>query len=106
MPLLIPVFSPATGTWGGLTRVIAVAEAARQAGHQVAFCASGYLLTSLKQRGFAVYPIPQATMFGLPARLSKIIERRSQQARLPVRPGRDFGNIWFVLFLWRGNSSH
>jgi hypothetical protein len=33
MRLLIPVFSPATGTWGGLTRVIAVAEAAKQAGH-------------------------------------------------------------------------
>jgi UDP:flavonoid glycosyltransferase YjiC (YdhE family) len=84
---------------GGLTRVIAVAEAARQAGHRVAFCASGYLLTLLKQRGFVVYPVPQATMFGLPGRLSQIIERRSQQAILPIKPGRDFGNIWFVLFL-------
>ncbi len=99
MHLLIPVFSPVTGTWGGLTRVIAVAEAARQAGHEVAFCASSYLLPSLKQRGFAVYPVTQATLFGLPARLSKIIERRSQQAILPIKPGRDFGNIWFVLFL-------
>jgi hypothetical protein len=96
---LNPFILAGHGTWGGLTRVIAVAEAARQAGHQVAFCASGYLSTSLKQRGFAVYPVPQATMFGLPAPLSRIIERRSQQAVLPVKPGRDFGNIWFVLFL-------
>lgn len=99
MKLLIPLFSPATGTWGGLTRVIAVAEAARQADHQVAFGASGYLLTLLRQRGFEVYSVPQATMLGLPARFSQIIQRRSQQAILPVRPGRDFGNIWFVLFL-------
>lgn len=99
MNLLIPLFSPATGTWGGLTRVIAVAEAARQSGHQVAFCAGGYLSTTLKQRDFAVYPVPQATMFGLPPRFSQIIERRSQYATLPVKPGHDFGNIWFVLFL-------
>jgi UDP:flavonoid glycosyltransferase YjiC (YdhE family) len=99
MNLLIPLFSPATGTWGGLTRVIAIAEAAQQSGHQVAFCASGYLSHSLKQRGFAVYPVPPATMFGLPTPLSRIVEKRSQQARLPVKPGKDFGNIWFVLFL-------
>ena len=99
MNLLIPLFSPATGTWGGLTRVIAVAEAARQSGHQVAFCATGYLSAALRQRGFAVYPIPPTTMFGLPTRLSRMIERRSQQAVLPIKPGRDFGNIWFVLFL-------
>ena len=99
MNLLIPLFSPATGTWGGLTRVIAIAEAAQQSGHRVAFCASGYLSNSLKQRGFVVYPIPPTTMFGLPAPLSRIIEKRSQQARLPIKPGYDFGNIWFVLFL-------
>jgi len=99
MNLLIPLYSPATETWGGLTRVIAIAEAARQSGHRVAFCASGYLSHSLKQRGFVVYPVPPATMFGLPAPLSRIIEKRSQQTRLPVKQGQDFGNIWFVLFL-------
>lgn len=99
MRILIPVFSPATGTWGGLTRVVAVAEAAQQAGHQVAFCASGYLFSTLKTRDFRVYPAPASTMFGLPAPLSRLLERRSQQAALPVRPGRDFGNIWFVLLL-------
>lgn len=99
MKLLIPLFSPATGTWGGLTRVIAVADAARQSGHQVAFCASGNLSTSLKQRGFVVYAVPPATMFGLPPTLSRIVERRAKRAVLPVKSGRDFGNIWFVLFL-------
>lgn len=99
MNLLIPVFSPATGTWGGLTRVIAVAQAAQQAGHRVAFCASGYLSSTLKDRGFTVFPIPGMTMLGLPPTLSRKLENRSQQAALPVKPGRDFGNIWFVLFI-------
>lgn len=47
MRLLIPVFSPVMGTWGGLIRVLAVAEAALAAGHDVAFGASGYLEESL-----------------------------------------------------------
>lgn len=33
MRLLIPLFPPPTGTWGGLTRVIAIAKAAGDAGH-------------------------------------------------------------------------
>lgn len=99
MHLLIPVFSPATGTWGGLTRVIAIAQAAQQAGHLVAFCASGDLLSTLKQRGFTVYPTPSSTLLGLPAPLSRVLEKRSQQVTPPVKPGRDFGNIWFVLLL-------
>lgn len=99
MKLLIPVFSPATGTWGGLTRVIAIAQAAKEAGHQVAFCASGHLLLTLQQRGFTVYPTPSTTLFGLPVPLSKILEKRSQQVTLPIRPRRDFGNIWLVLLI-------
>jgi UDP:flavonoid glycosyltransferase YjiC (YdhE family) len=99
MKLLIPLFSPATGTWGGLTRVIAIADAARRAGHPVAFCAAGYLEASLRQRGYPVFPIPPTTMFGLPAPLSRWIERRSQRVSLPVKPGRSIGSIWFVLAL-------
>lgn len=97
MRLLIPLFSPTTGTWGGLTRVIAVAEAAQKAGHTVAFCAAGSLLAALQKRGFKVYPMPPTTFLGLPQAISRRIERRSQQTSLPVRPGRDFGNIWLVL---------
>ena len=44
MRLLIPLFSPGTATYGGVTRAIAIAEAASAAGHQVAFCASGPVL--------------------------------------------------------------
>jgi UDP:flavonoid glycosyltransferase YjiC (YdhE family) len=99
MNWLIPLFSPATGTWGGLTRIIAVAEAAQQAGHQVAFCASGSLEASLRKRGYRVYGTPASTFFGLPGPISHRIEARSQSASLPVKPGRDFGNIWLVLVM-------
>src|SRR5512146_1706534 len=99
MRLLVPLFSPATGTWGGLTRVIAVADAAQAAGHKVAFCASGYLEADLRRRGYQVYATPPTTMLGLPSSISRLVEKRSQRARLPIRPGRDFGSIWFVLVL-------
>jgi hypothetical protein len=97
MRLLIPVFSPATGTWGGLTRVLAIAEAAERAGHPVAFCASGYVERTLRRRGYTVYSTPPSTMLGLPAFMSRILERRSQRASIPVKPGRSFGNMWLVL---------
>ncbi|HJW90334.1 MAG TPA: nucleotide disphospho-sugar-binding domain-containing protein [Anaerolineales bacterium] len=97
MRLLIPVFSPATGTWGGLTRVVAIGEAAARAGHRFAFCASGYLQTALRQRGYQVYALPATTMFGLPAPLSRLLEKRSQMVSPPVRPGKSIGDIWFVL---------
>ena len=99
MRLLIPLFSPATGTWGGLTRVTAVADAARAAGHEVACCASGYLAKTLKGRGYRVYETPATTMFGLPGPLSRALERRSQRITLPVRSGRSIGNIWLVLMV-------
>ena len=70
MRLLIPLFSPATGTWGGLTRALALAQAARQAGHSVAFCASGYIEKTLHEAGFQVYSTPAPTQLGLPAPLS------------------------------------
>ena len=97
MRLLIPLFSPATGTWGGLTRGIAVAEAARDAGHAVAFCASGYLQGVLADRGYRVFSIPSATMLGLPPSLSRIIEKRAPRATPPVRPGKSIGSVWLVL---------
>jgi UDP:flavonoid glycosyltransferase YjiC (YdhE family) len=99
MNLLISLFSPATGTWGGITRGVAVAEAARNAGHKVAFCAAGYVADTLQQRGYTVYAMPQSTMLGLPAPLSRLMERRSQRASIPVKPGKSIGNIWLVLWL-------
>jgi UDP:flavonoid glycosyltransferase YjiC (YdhE family) len=99
MKLLIPLFSPATGTWGGLTRVLAIADAAKSAGHSVAFCASGSLEKSLVQHGYLVYSMPEPTMFGLPKPISRIIEKRSQRASIPVKPGKAVGSIWLVLAL-------
>ena len=99
MRLLIPVFSPATGTWGGLTRSLAIAEAAQKAGHAVAFCASGTLEKTLLQRGFQVYSMPRPTMFGLPEWMSNIMARRSQRMAIPVKPGRSVGSIWLVMTL-------
>jgi hypothetical protein len=55
MRLLIWLFSAATGTWGGLTRAVVVAEAAEAAGHQVAFCASGSVADTIQQRGYRCY---------------------------------------------------
>jgi hypothetical protein len=97
MRLLIPLFSPATGTWGGLTRVTAIAEAATSIGHQVAFCASGYLEDALRSRDYEVYSMPSTTMLGLPKPLSRLLERRSQRVSIPVKPGKSIGNIWLVL---------
>ena len=66
MRLLIPVFSTG-GTWGGATRVVAITEAAKRAGHEVAFCASGELARTLRDHGYTVYDTPPSTMFGITA---------------------------------------
>lgn len=99
MKLLIPLFSPSTGTWGGLTRVLAVAEAAKQSGHQIAFCAAGYLEGALRNRGYKVYSMPSTTMLGLPKPLSRVLERRSQRMAIPVKPGKSIGSIWLVFWM-------
>lgn len=98
MRLLIPVFSPVLGTWGGLTRVVAMAEAAKAAGHDTAFCASGQLAFQLRRRGYRVFAMPSTSILGLPSGLSRILERRSRSLALAVRSGQDLGNIWTIFF--------
>jgi hypothetical protein len=97
--ILIPLFSPPTGSWGSLTRVIALGHEARARGHDVAFCASGYLADRLKKLEYKVYPIPETTMFGLPKPLSDLFAARSQDMAPPIPPGRSFGSIWLVLMM-------
>jgi UDP:flavonoid glycosyltransferase YjiC (YdhE family) len=97
MRLLIPLFSPTTGTWGSLTRVIAIATAAQEAGHAVAFCTSGYLAKALEKHRFKIYPIPESRRFGLPRPFSRRAMRRSQDAIPPLPPRRNVGNAWMVL---------
>jgi hypothetical protein len=96
MRLLIPMFLPPTGTWGGLTRVIAVADAALAAGHEVACCAAGALADDLDRRGYRVYRVPAPSMLGLPKPVSRRIERRSQRITPPMRR-RSIGSVWLVL---------
>jgi UDP:flavonoid glycosyltransferase YjiC (YdhE family) len=99
MKILVPLFSPSTGTWGGLTRVISIIEAAKESGHTIAICASGYLEETLRGRGFEVFSTPESTFLGLPKVISQRIEKRSQKTTLPVRPGKSIGSIWLVLMI-------
>jgi UDP:flavonoid glycosyltransferase YjiC (YdhE family) len=99
MRILVPVFSPATGTWGGLTRVVAFAQAAQGIGHQIAFVASGPLADDLRKHGYTVYAAPASTLLGLPRPVARIFERRSQRVTLPVRPGKSIGNLGLVYLL-------
>ena len=97
MNLLIPLFSPATGTWGGLSRAVAVAHAAEATGHRVAFCASGYLAANLRQRGYRVYTMPAPTVLGLPRFLAYPLARLLTTLDASAIVGRLLGSIWGVL---------
>jgi len=99
MRLLIPVFSPPIETWGGLTRSLALAEAAEAAGHQVAFCASGPQEAALRRRGRAVHSMPLPRVFGLPSSVSRALVKRSQRIVLPVRAGGQIGSLWSLLVM-------
>jgi hypothetical protein len=97
MRLLIPLFTPTTGTWGGLTRVIAVASAAQESGHEVAFCASGYLAKTLEKRHFKVYTVPEIGVFGLSRPFSRRAAHRPQDTTVAVPSRRGAGNSWLVM---------
>lgn len=99
MKWLLPIFSPPTGTYGGLTRVIAVAQAAQAAGHEVRFCAAGEQADTLQKHGFFVYEVPMPTMLGLPGPLSRVVGQIAPHVAPPVRSGRSIGDIWMVLYL-------
>jgi UDP:flavonoid glycosyltransferase YjiC (YdhE family) len=97
MRLLIPLFPPATGTLGGLARTIAIATAAQEAGHEVAACASGYLVKAFEKHRIKIYPVPENRRFSLPRPFSRRSVRRSQAALPPVPPTQANGNIWIVM---------
>lgn len=98
MNVLMPLFSPPTGTWGSLTRVMALAGKFREKNHDVAFCAAGFVAQTLRDKGFKVYEVPQPTILGLPRWLSGRISARAQNAAIPVREGKSVGNIWLLYF--------
>jgi UDP:flavonoid glycosyltransferase YjiC (YdhE family) len=99
MKILFLLFSPPTGTWGSLTRVLALAERASAEGDEIAFCASGVLAGRLRDFGYRVFDVPRSTMFGLPLPISRLMERKSQKIALPVKEGKAIGSVWFVLKL-------
>ncbi len=98
MNILMPLFSPSTGTWGSLTRLTALANKFITEGHIVAFCASGKMKESLTEKGFSVYSIPETTILGLPKWISDIFQKRAVNSSPPVREGKSFGNIWLLYF--------
>lgn len=97
MRLLVSLFSPAMGTYGGVTRGLAVAETARRQGHHVVFAAAGSVADALTRRGEQIVELPPATLFGLPAVLSRRIEDRSQNLAMPGQDGSSLGSLWRVL---------
>jgi UDP:flavonoid glycosyltransferase YjiC (YdhE family) len=99
MKWLIPIFCPPTGTYGGLTRVLAIAKAAQAAGHEVRFCAAGDQAAALRQFDHHVYDMPESTLFGLPKPLARAANAISQRVTPPVRGGKNIGDIWLVLFI-------
>ncbi|MGE5287310.1 MAG: hypothetical protein ACM3ML_08935, partial [Micromonosporaceae bacterium] len=79
MRLLIGLLSPLTGTFGGLTRGLAAAGAARGPGHEVAFAASGASVAALRERGERVHELPA------PIQRRQDRGRRSEPMRLTAR---------------------
>lgn len=99
MKWLLPIFSPPTGTYGGLTRVLAIAKAAQAAGHEVRFCAAGGQADTLRQHGLTVHDLPPAGLFGLPQPASRFLSQCMQRLTPPARVGKSIGDIWLILVL-------
>ena len=99
MKVLCIVFSPATGSFGSLTRVLALAREFMAKGHEVEFCASGLVKEIIAKKRFPVRAMPTPTLFGLPKPLSRILEKRSQKITLPGRSGKSAGSVWSIYFL-------
>jgi UDP:flavonoid glycosyltransferase YjiC (YdhE family) len=99
MKILIPLFSPAAGTWGSLTRTMAIAKYHQKKQDKVAFCASGFVADSLRAKGFEVYNMPEATFLGLPKFISKILVKFVENHAPPAKEGKTIGNIWLVYFM-------
>ncbi len=99
MKVLCIVFSPATGSFGSLTRVLALAREFSAKGHEVEFCATGHVKDLIERKKFPVRLMPEPTLFGLPRILSRIVEKRSQRIRIPFRDGKSAGSVWFVYYL-------
>ena len=99
MKILCIVFSPATGSFGSLTRLLALAREFSGKGHEVLFCASGFVGEMIAKKHFPVRTMPEPNLFGLPGIISRKLQKKSQHFRIPVRDGRVVGSVWFVYWL-------
>ncbi len=99
MKVLCIVFTPATGTLGSLTRVLALARAFVAKGHEVEFCAAGHARELIERKKFPVRIMPEASLLGLPRPLARTLERHAQSFTLPARDGQTVGSIWFIYWL-------
>jgi hypothetical protein len=99
MKVLCIVFSPATGSFGSLTRVLALAREFSRRGHEVRFCASGNAGKLIEGKNFPLERMPVPTLFGLPLVISHFIEKKAPGMRIPVRDGKVVGNVWFLYAL-------
>jgi UDP:flavonoid glycosyltransferase YjiC (YdhE family) len=99
MKILCIVFSPATGSFGSLTRLLALAREFSRKGHEVQFCASGSVGSMIAKKHFPVRTMPEPTLFGLPGAISRKIQKKSQHFRIPVKDGTVVGSVWFVYWL-------
>jgi UDP:flavonoid glycosyltransferase YjiC (YdhE family) len=99
MKVLFIVFSPATGSFGSLTRVLALAREFAAKGHEVEFCATGHVKDLIEKKKFPVRAVPEPTLIGLPRVLSRILEKRAQNIRIPLRGSKTAGSVWFVYYL-------
>ncbi len=101
MKIFISVFSPPAATWGGLTRVLSLAEEARRSGHGVLVSAAEPARTVMVSRGFDVAPAPEPRILGLPRAVSDLVVSRSQRSSAPATDGRSIGSMWMV-FVFSG----
>lgn len=99
MKVLCIVFSPATGSFGSLTRVLALAREFSRRGHEIRFCASGSAGRLIEEKNFPLERMPVPTMFGLPLVISRFIEKKAPGIKIPVRDGKVVGNVWFLYAL-------
>ena len=97
MKALFMVFSPQAGTFGSLTRMLALAKKFIKEGHIISFCASGKTAEYIQKKGYEIHFLPESTIFGLPEKISNKIAANSQRNDIPVKEGKSVGNLWLLL---------
>ena len=99
MCILVPVFSTPHPESGGMARISAVTKSFIENGHDVLFLASGFQARLLQQDGYRVVLLPEPRFFGLPDRISRLVEKKIHSSVLPI----SMTSVWF-LYSFAGNA--